>query len=121
MARKTALALALIAVAVSIVCLFTIGCGSSDPQGSGPPEGDFTGLRTIVGLGTSMECYTFSSDGIVELRHGGSFSVSDQGRYSGNGDVGEVVWNSGRVSKVEREGDDLEIDGALMSSINTCT
>jgi hypothetical protein len=68
-----------------------------------------------------MECYTFYSDGTVELRHGGTSTVNDSGSYQGDEDFGEIVWDSGRwTSTVVAEGDDLIIDDLSVSPVERC-
>ncbi len=69
----------------------------------------------------SMECYTFYSDGTVELRHGGTSAISDSGTYQGDDNFGEIVWDSGRwTSTVVAEGDGLIIDDITVSPVATC-
>ena len=69
----------------------------------------------------SWECYTFYSDGTVELRHGGTSAVSDSGSYQGDEDFGEIVWDSGRwTSTVVAEGDGLIIDDFKVSPVTSC-
>jgi hypothetical protein len=68
-----------------------------------------------------MECYTFYSDGTVELRHGGTSTVNDSGSYQGDEDFGEIVWDSGRwTSTVVAEGDGLIIDDLKVSPVESC-
>jgi hypothetical protein len=68
-----------------------------------------------------MECYTFYSDGTVELRHGGTSAISDTGTYQGDEVFGEIVWDSGRwTSTVVAQGDGLIIDDAEFSPVASC-
>ena len=69
----------------------------------------------------SIECYSFYSDGTVELRHGGTSTVSDSGTYQGDEQFGEIVWDSGRwTSTVVAEGDGLIIDDVTFSPVDSC-
>jgi len=69
----------------------------------------------------SMECYTFYSDGAVELRHGGTSTISDSGTYQGDEQFGEIVWDSGRwTSTVVADGDGLIIGDATFSLVDSC-
>ena len=69
----------------------------------------------------SIECYTFYSDGTVELRHGGTSAISDSGSYQGDEDFGEIVWDSGRwTSTVVADGDGLIIDDLEVSQVTSC-
>ncbi len=70
---------------------------------------------------SSIECYTFYSDGTVELRHGGTSDISDSGTYQGDETFGEIVWDSGRwTSTVVAEGDGLIIDDLKVSTVESC-
>jgi hypothetical protein len=95
---------------------------SASPDGSAsaspsPDAARFAGMRSSG----SWECYTFYSDGTVELRHGGTSTVSDSGSYQGDEDFGEIVWDSGRwTSTVVAEGDGLIIDDLKVSPVTSC-
>ena len=69
---------------------------------------------------TSLECYTFYADGLVELRHSGNREVSDFGEYSGDAEGGEIAWNSGRVSRVVWQGDKYTIDSEVAAEVDSC-
>jgi hypothetical protein len=108
----------------------TATASSADPSsaspdasasGSSSPSAD-TGASHYAGMrSTSMECYTFYSDGTVELRHGGTSTISDSGSYQGDGNFGEIVWGSGRwTSTVVAEGDGLIIDDLTVSPVTSC-
>jgi hypothetical protein len=49
-----------------------------------------------------MECYAFYSDGTVELRHGGTSTVSDSGSYQG-----DDTFVLGRIGMRQAVGDGL--------------
>jgi len=69
----------------------------------------------------SIECYSFYSDGTVELRHGGTSALSDSGRYQGDETFREIVWDSGRsTSTVVPQGDALIIDDLEVSPVTSC-
>jgi hypothetical protein len=93
---------------------------TSGSSASASPSSDaarFAGMRSSG----SWECYTFYSDGTVELRHGGTSAVNDTGSYQGDEDFGEIVWDSGRwTSTVVAEGDGLIIDDLKVSSVRSC-
>ena len=93
---------------------------SSSASSSSSADADaarFAGMRSS----TSIECYTFYSDGTVELRHGGTSTVSDSGSYQGDEDFGEIVWDSGRwTSTVVADGDGLIIDDLKVSPVASC-
>ena len=77
----------------------------------------YAGMRSS----TSIECYTFYSDGTVELRHGGTSTVNDTGSYQGDEEFGEIVWDSGRwTSTVVADGDSLIIDDLKASLVESC-
>ena len=87
---------------------------SSSPA---PDASNYAGMRDSG----SMECYTFYSDGTVELRHGGTSTVSDSGTYQGDEQFGEIVWDSGRwTSTVVADGDAYIIDDAAFSPVDSC-
>jgi hypothetical protein len=89
---------------------------SASSSSSDPNASNFAGMRS-----SSMECYTFYSDGTVELRHGGTSTVSDSGTYQGDEQFGEIVWDSGRwTSTVVAEGDGLIIDDVTFSPVDSC-
>jgi hypothetical protein len=89
---------------------------ASSSASSDTDASNFAGMRS-----SSMECYAFYSDGTVELRHGGTSTVSDSGSYQGDEDFGEVVWDSGRwTSTVVAEGDGLIIDDLKVSPVTSC-
>ena len=89
--------------------------GSASPRGVGP--GDYLGQRNTSGS-LSLECYTFYPDRTVELRHNGAAAPTDRGRYGGDANGGEIVWNSGRVSSVVAQGDgSLLINGLRVTPI----
>ena len=93
---------------------------SSSASSSSSADADaasFAGMRPS----TSIECYTFYSDGTVELRHAGTSTVNDSGSYQGDEDFGEIVWDSGRwTSTVVAEGDGLIIDDLKASPVTSC-
>jgi hypothetical protein len=90
---------------------------SSASASPSPDAARFAGMRSSG----SWECYTFYSDGTVELRHGGTSTVSDSGGYQGDEEFGEIVWDSGRwTSTVVAEGDDLIIDDLKVSPVESC-
>jgi hypothetical protein len=77
---------------------------------------NYAGMRS-----SSIECYTFYSDGTVELRHGGTSAISDSGSYQGDDNFGEIVWDSGKwTSTVVAEGDGLIIDDLKVSPVANC-
>ena len=91
--------------------------GSSASASPSPDAARFAGMRSSG----SWECYTFYSDGTVELRHGGTSAVNDTGSYQGDEDFGEIVWDSGRwTTTVLAEGDDLIIDDLKVSPVESC-
>lgn len=85
-------------------------------------EGDYLGLRTTVGMSpsTSMECYSFSADGNVELRHNGATAPTDIGAYQGDTSGWEIFWSSGRTSYVVPEGGGLRINDLNVEPIDSC-
>jgi hypothetical protein len=89
---------------------------------SGGLEGDYLGLRYTAGLSpsTSMECYTFYSNGTVELRHNGAAAPTDSGSYRGDASGGEIVWNSGRTSYVVGGGGSLHINDLQVEPVESC-
>jgi cytoskeletal protein RodZ len=90
---------------------------SASSSSSDTDASNFAGMRSS----TSWECYTFYSDGTVELRHGGTSTISDSGSFQGDEDFGEIVWDSGRwTSTVVAEGDDLIIDDLKVSPVESC-
>jgi hypothetical protein len=90
---------------------------ASSSASTGTEASRYAGMRSS----TSIECYTFYSDGTVELRHGGTSTVSDSGSYQGDQDFGEIVWDSGRwTSTVVAEGDGLIIDDLKVSPVESC-
>ena len=80
------------------------------------------GVASYAGTrSASIECYTFYSDGTVELRHGGSSSVSDSGTYQGDEHFGEIVWDSGRwTSTVMAVGTGFVIDDINVTPVSEC-
>jgi hypothetical protein len=78
--------------------------------------------RVTVGMQptTSMECYTFYPDGMVELRHAGSADVTDYGAYDGDSDGGDIYWDSGRATSVAWAGDAYKLDSVKGSEIDSC-
>jgi len=95
--------------------------GASKAPGSVSPRvvapGDYVGQRNTSGS-LSIECYTFYPDRTVELRHNGAVAPTDRGRYGGDANGGQIVWNSGRVSSVVAQGDgSLLIDGLRVTPI----
>ncbi len=90
---------------------------ASSSSSSDPDASSYAGMRSS----TSWECYTFYSDGTVELRHGGTSAISDSGSYQGDENFGEIVWDSGRwTSTVVAEGDGLIIDDLKVSPVTSC-
>jgi hypothetical protein len=90
---------------------------SASSSASGTDAIRYAGMRSS----TSWECYTFYSDGTVELRHGGTSTVSDSGSYQGDDNFGEIVWDSGRwTSTVVAEGDGFIIDDLKVSPVTSC-
>ncbi len=77
--------------------------------------GEYSGPRTGGGISPteSLECYSFASNGDVELRHGGLPKVNDRGKLRG----GQIAWQSGRTSSVSGAGESVTIDGAKMTKI----
>jgi hypothetical protein len=105
-------------VAVVPACVLALAGCSGDTI-----EGNFAGQRSISGSqpSTSFECYTFGSDGAVELRHGAVPTPTDTGTYEGDSEGGQISWSSGRVSQVGRgSGDAVVIDGTELPPIETC-
>lgn len=95
----------------------TSTASASSSSSAGTDAARFAGMRSS----TSWECYTFYSDGTVELRHGGTSAISDTGTYQGDEDFGEIVWDSGRwTSTVVAQGDGLIIDDAEFSPVESC-
>jgi hypothetical protein len=76
--------------------------------------------RTNTAFGVSMECYSFYSDGTVELRHGGSAEITDEGTVYGDDGFGEIAWDSGRSSTYEWDGEHYRVDGAQGAIIDSC-
>lgn len=85
-------------------------------------EGEYLGLRYTSGLSssTSMECYTFYSDGTVELRHNGASTATDSGSYEGDASGGKILWDSGRASYVVGEGGSMRINDLEVEPIDSC-
>lgn len=132
--RSTPAALLLVMLALVAILLGLSGCSSAASSGydtgTARPSADqytaspsaeadtarFTGMRS-----SSLECYTFYSDGTVELRHGGTSAISDSGSYQGDDNFGEIVWDSGRwTSTVVAERDGLIIDDVKFSPVTSC-
>lgn len=99
---------------------------STESEPAPEPEGFELELyvqRENTMLGLSEECYSFYSDGTVELRHGSSNfnQVNDVGYVYGDENGGQIDWDSGRSSTYEWNGSEYRLDGALGSIINSCT
>jgi hypothetical protein len=110
--------LLLVMVALVAILLGASACtGSASSSSSSDTDASkYAGMRS-----SSMECYAFYSDGTVELRHGGTSPISDTGTYQGDGEFGEIVWDSGRwTSTVVAQGDGLIIDDAEFSPVASC-
>jgi hypothetical protein len=85
-------------------------------------KGDYLGVRYTYGMSpsTSMECYSFSADGNVELRHNGAAAPTDTGTYQRDTSGWEIFWNSGRTSYVVPEGGSLRINDLKVDPIESC-
>jgi hypothetical protein len=119
--RVALLVATLVLVAILLVVSGCTGADAdsvgTDTAGSSSDSASYAGMRSS----TSIECYTFYSDGTVELRHGGTSTVNDSGSYQGDEDFGEIVWDSGRwTSTVVAEGDGLIIDDLKASPVESC-
>lgn len=113
------------AVVVSLAMLMVVviigsACGPPDSSPTAGPEGAYVGMRNTV-----FECYTFYSNGNVELRHRGEPAVDDSGSYKSGPNGGQINWQSGtapsEVSTVAGGGEKLRIDNVDASRIQTCT
>jgi len=95
---------------------------SPSASASSALEGDYLGLRNTVGMApsTSMECYSFSADGNVELRHNGAAAPTDTGGYQVVANGWEIAWSSGRTSYVAPNGENLIINDLEVEPIDTC-
>lgn len=94
---------------------------STAPAGS-MLEGAYLGMRSTAGMSPSlsMECYSFATDGTVELRHSGATSPSDTGTYRIGMNGWEVSWSSGRTSYVAPTARGLLIDSLEVTPIDDC-
>jgi hypothetical protein len=90
---------------------------SSETTSPAADPADYVGM-TPSG---SLECYTFYTNGTVELRYAGATTPAESGRYQGDANGGEIVWNSGTTSPVVSQGGSLTINGRNVSPIDTCT
>ena len=116
--RLTPVSLLLVMLALVAILLGASACtdSASSSTSSDTVASNYAGMRS-----SSMECYAFYSDGTVELRHGGTSTVSDSGSYQGDETFGEIVWDSGRwTSTVVAEGADLIIDDVNFSPVESC-
>lgn len=116
--RLNPASLLLVMLALVVILLGASACtdSASSSASSDTDASNYAGMRS-----SSMECYAFYSDGTVELRHGGTATVSDSGSYQGDEDFGEIVWDSGRwTSTVVAEGDGLIIDDLKISPVTSC-
>jgi hypothetical protein len=96
---------------------------SASPSAAATDASSYAGMRYTFGMSpsTSIECYTFYSDGTVELRHGGTSTVSDIGTYQGYGTYGQIFWASGRLaSTVVTEAEGLTINDLKVSPVENC-
>jgi hypothetical protein len=117
--RLTPVSLLLVMLALVAILLGASACtdSASSSTSSDTVANRYAGMRDSG----SWECYTFYSEGTVELRHGGTSTVSDSGSYQGDEDFGEIVWDSGRwTSTVVAEGDGLIIDDLKVSPVESC-
>src|SRR5215211_1981939 len=98
--------------------------GSASVRAASTLNANYEGMRNTVGMSpsTSIECYSFHSDGTVELRHNGASTPDDSGAYQG-GDAtgGQIAWDSGRASTVVVEGETLRINDLEVTQVPTCT
>jgi hypothetical protein len=123
--RSTPVSVLLVVLALAAILFSASACtesaSSSVGEDSASSSSD-TDVSNYAGMrSTSMECYTFYSDGTVELRHGGTSAISDSGTYQGDDNFGEIVWGSGRwTSTVVAEGDGLIIDDLKVSPVESC-
>lgn len=106
---------------------------SADPSTSASPDpsaapagsildGDYLGIRSTAGMSPSlsMECYSFTADGNVELRHSGATSPSDTGTYRVGMNGWEVSWSSDRTSYAAPTARGLLIDSLEVTPIDDC-
>ena len=110
-------------VLVMIALVVILLGASASPSAAATDASSYAGMRYTFGMSpsTSFECYTFYSDGTVELRHGGNSTVSDIGTYQGYGTYGQIVWASGRwPSTVVAEADGLIINDLKVSPVENC-
>jgi hypothetical protein len=117
--RLTPVSLWLVMLVLVAILLGASACtdSASSSISSDTDASRYAGMRSSG----SWECYTFYSDGTVELRHGGTSAVNDTGSYQGEENVGEIVWDSGRwTSTVVAEGDGLIIDDLKVSPVESC-
>jgi hypothetical protein len=84
---------------------------------------NYEGVRNTVDMSpsTSIECYSFHSDGTVELRHNGASTPDDSGTYRGDATGGQIAWDSGRTSTVVVESETLLINDLKVTQVPTCT
>jgi len=86
-------------------------------------DASYEGMRNTAGMSppTSIECYSFHSDGTVELRHNGASTPDDRGTYRGDATGGQIAWDSGRTSTVVAEDETLLINDLKVTQVPTCT
>ena len=71
--------------------------------------------------GGNLECFTFYPNGTVEVYYSGASTPTDRGRYQGDANGGQIIWDSGRTSSVVLQGGSVIINGHAVSAIDTCT
>ena len=77
--------------------------------------------RVNTQFGVSMECYSFYSDGSVDLRHGFGAEIDETGSYSGDEDGGEITWDSGAFTTYTWDGSRYSVNGASGAPGDNCT